>query len=173
MLKDHDTPFSRRYRGSAAFQIRKRKQDQRRKGLYPRFAKGRRPQLCTVARIERLIARNGNRVSPLCTKGQHPAARCIHCPPIFQSARGASQELSRQQVTGALQKALKLIGVDSSLFSGISIRRGGYRQQFTQKCQSQFSFCRVGTGAGSRPGRIRRHSTRLFSSKQPKQCCCK
>ena len=43
MLKDHDTPFSRQDWGSTAFLIRKRKQDQRRIGLYPRIAKGRRP----------------------------------------------------------------------------------------------------------------------------------
>lgn len=152
MLKDHDTAFSRQYRGSAAFRIRKRKQDQRRKGLYPRIAKGRRPQMCTVTRIERLLARNGSMVSPFCTKGQHPAARCIYCPPFFQSARllhGVSRELSRQQVTGAVQRSLKLIGVDSSLFSGISMRRGGISTAIHAKVLEPVLFLQSGHGSGT------------------------
>jgi hypothetical protein len=54
-LKDYDVSYSRRYRGSAALRIRKRKQDRERKGLYPRLFKGTKRSLCIVRRLEAMM----------------------------------------------------------------------------------------------------------------------
>ncbi len=73
-LKDHDTDFSPEYRGCAAFRIRKRKQDTRRRGLYPRVFRGTTPEVCTIRRIETMMTRNGGKLSEKCTKTSNPAA---------------------------------------------------------------------------------------------------
>ena len=117
-IPDFDARF---HRGSAAFRIRKRKQDQLRKALYPRVLPGSRSALCTVVTVLRLKAMTraqGARVSAECTKGAHPAARCRHCPALFVSDRrvdGVHQRLSRRQVPGAVEASLnlKLFGIDS------------------------------------------------------------
>jgi hypothetical protein len=149
-LKNYDLGFSRRYRGSAAIRIRKRKQDRERKGLYPRLLKGTTETLCIVRRLERLMRERGLHVSDKCTKAQRPAARCPHCPPLFASFRevnGRPLPMSRQQVTGAVKRAMGLIKKDTTGFSGISMRRGGISQAVHKRVPEPILFLQSGHGS--------------------------
>ncbi len=98
-LLNFDEVFDRRLRGSAAFRIRKSKQDQLRRRLYPRELPS--SELCTIRRFRAILQARGVRVtvsvSAECTKVAHPAARCRHCPALFASARrveGVRQRMS-------------------------------------------------------------------------------
>ncbi len=143
--------FSRRYKGSAAVRIRKRKQDRRRQGLLPRLMKGSRPSLCIVRRIQDWMDQQGLVVSRHCTKKQRPAARCPHCPPLFPSFRrvaGSWLPMSRQQISGAVKKVLERICKDEAHFSGISMRRGGISQAVHARVPEPILFLQSGHGSG-------------------------
>ncbi len=71
---------------------------------------------------------------------------------------------SRQQVTNAVLDTLKLIGVDTCHYSGISMRRGGISAGLA--CPSLFCSCRVGTDPTVRHGTTCCHVTSTFSSKR-------
>jgi hypothetical protein len=150
-LPGFDATFHPKYHGSAAFRIRKRKQDQLRRGLYPRVLPGSRSDLCTVQRLKAMLQAKGVRVAPDCTKGAHPAARCRHCPALFVSERrvdGVRQHMSRQQISGAVKSSLKLIGIDSPLVSGISMRRGGISAAVHARVPEPVLFLQSGHGSG-------------------------
>jgi hypothetical protein len=56
-------------------------------------------------------------------------------PPFFASFRkegGRCMPISRQQISGAVKKAVNLVQRDSVSFSGISMRRGGSRRRSVQ-----------------------------------------
>ena len=150
-LKDHDTAFSSRFRGCAAFRIRKRKQDTRRRGLYPRMFRGTISRMCTIRRIETMMRRNEGKISEQCTKVANPAARCPYCPPLFCSNRrkdGEYQKLGRSQVTEAVKTAYRLIGLDPCRFSGISMRKGGISTAVHHKVSEPMLFLQSGHGSG-------------------------
>ena len=150
-LEDFDLAYSRRYRGSAAMRTRKRKQDRTRVGLYPRLLKGISRTVCIVRRLRKLMSERGLAVSALCTKGQRPAARCPHCPPLFASFReedGRILPMSRQQISWAVKKSMALIGQDSASFSGISMRRGGISQAVHKRVPEPILFLQSGHGSG-------------------------
>ena len=151
LLVDHDVPYSRRFRGSAAVRIRKRKQDQLRRGLYPRLAKGSTARLCVVRRLQRMMATRSLQVSDACTKAVRPAARCPHCPPLFASFRrsgGSYLPLSRQQISGAVKRAINLVQSDSGSFSGISMRRGCNSQAIQARVPEPILYLQSGHGSG-------------------------
>jgi integrase len=151
LLVDHDVPYSRRFRGSAAVRIRKRKQDQLRRGLYPRLAKGSTARLCVVRRLQRMMATRSLQVSDACTKAVRPAARCPHCPPLFASFRrsgGSYLPLSRQQISGAVKRAINLVQSDSGSFSGISMRRGCISQAIHARVPEPILYLQSGHGSG-------------------------
>ena len=150
-LKNFDLAYSRRYRGSAAMRIRKRKQDRERKGLYPRLLKGSTKTMCIVKRLRNMMTERRLAVSARCTKQERPAARCPHCPPLFASfreERGRPLPMSRQQVTGAVKRAMSLIKKDNTSFSGISMRRGGISQAVHARVPEPILFLQSGHGSG-------------------------
>ena len=150
-LPDHDAAVSSRYVGSAAMRIRRRKQDRRRRGLYPRLMKGSRPEYCVVQRIKDWIRRRGLAVSRDCTKSVRPAARCPHCPPLFPSFRhdnGKWRPMSRQQVSGAVKKVLSRVYSGEAHFSGISMRRGGISQAVHARVPEPILYLQSGHGSG-------------------------
>ena len=150
-LPDHDAAVSSRYVGSAALRIRKRKQDRRRRGLYPRLMKGTRPEYCAVQRIKDWIVSRGLAVSRACTKRERPAARCPHCPPLFPSFRqdnGSWRPMSRQQVSGAVKKMLSQVYPGEAHFSGISMRRGGISQAVHARVPEPILYLQSGHGSG-------------------------
>ena len=150
-LQGYDAQYSRRYKRAAAFRIRKRKQDQLRRGLYPRLLPGSTSELCTIRRVLQLLADDSKEISTSCTKEANPAARCRHCPPLFSSERrveGQRQRMSRQQISGAVKSSLKLIGIDSKRVSGISMRRGGISAAIHARVPEPVLFLQSGHGAG-------------------------
>ena len=150
-LPGYDEQYSRRYKRAAAFRIRKRKQDQLRRGLYPRLLPGSTPRLCTIRRLSKMLRVGTRKLSPQCTKAKAPAARCPHCPPLFASWRlqGSEQKrMSRQQISGAVKSSLKLIGIDSNRVSGISMRRGGISAAIHARVPEPVLFLQSGHGAG-------------------------
>ena len=112
----HDAAWSQIYQGTMALRVYKRKQDQVRKGLYPRIGRA------ITSRLEAYVEELGLEVSDECTKDQSPGARCRVCPPLFPStvAGGVSTKpVSRQQVTKAVTDSLKMLNVDTKHFSGL------------------------------------------------------
>ena len=131
--------------------VRKRKQDRRRLGLYPRLMQGSSPRYCVVQRIKDWIARRGLAISSECTKRRRPAARCPHCPPLFPSFRqdhGRWLPMSRQQISGAVKKVLQRVASGDTHFSGISMRRGGISQAVHARVPEPILFLQSGHGSG-------------------------
>jgi hypothetical protein len=56
--------------------------------------------------------------------------------------------MSRQQITGAVKKAMKLIKPDDATFSGISMRRGGISQAVHARVPEPILFLQSGHGSG-------------------------
>uniref|UniRef100_A0A6T8CYB4 Tyr recombinase domain-containing protein n=1 Tax=Cryptomonas curvata TaxID=233186 RepID=A0A6T8CYB4_9CRYP len=73
----------------------------------------------------------GNGPREGCTKRVEPQSPCLFCPPLFPRtlARSRTFDLSRQptsdEVSAMAVRGLSHVGYDTSLFSGISARRGG------------------------------------------------
>jgi hypothetical protein len=150
-LPNFDLAFHPRYRGSAAFRIRKRKQDQLRRGLYPRLLPGSRTSLCTISRLQQMLRSRGAEVSARCSKAVAPAAKCRHCQALFVSQRvvaGVQQRMSRQQISGAVKSSLRLLGIDSPAVSGMSMRRGGISAAIHARVPEPVLFLQSGHGAG-------------------------
>jgi len=120
-----------RFRGGAAVNVKVRKNDQFRQGHQPRLGVARNPDWDVIAHLRTLWRDAGLAVHPSCQKRLLPERRCPVCPPMFpRSARDgfgfvthpppSSSDLSRMIVDG-----LRQVGFDTSLFSGISARKGG------------------------------------------------
>ena len=154
LLWDLDAAFSVEYMGTTAIRIYRRKQDTGRKGHYPRIGCASRAEWDIVSRLKRHAERQGLAVSPECEKEDKPGARCRHCPPLFfierRRAKGGplvQEMVSRQMVTNAVKKSLELIGVDSRLYSGISMRRGGISAALTAKVPAPVLYLQSGHGS--------------------------
>jgi hypothetical protein len=131
-LFNFDMQSGSEYDGTLALRVRKRKNDQVRKGHHPRFGRSVNPDLDIVFQLGEYMRLGGLRVSAGCRKAQAPAALCPACPPLFPKSRqhGGKTILSSspcypQLVGDAIKSALRLAGVDTSHFSGISARKGG------------------------------------------------
>lgn len=132
-LWELDKLFHDQYEGTTAVHVYRRKQDTGRRGLWPRIGRSRRAEWDIVSRLQKHAEKYCLEVSPLCTKGKFPGAQCRHCGNFFfreQKIRKGEDsakrvQMSRQQVTNGVKASLQLIGVDTTHFSGLSMRRGG------------------------------------------------
>lgn len=75
-------------------------------------------------------------------------------PPFFFTTGGKAvggvrprKQLSRQQVTNSVKPSLQLIGVDTTHFSGLSMRRGGISAALTAKVQAPVLYLQSGHGS--------------------------
>lgn len=148
VLWDYDAAWDPTFSGSAAVRVYRRKQDQRRKGLYPRIGKARFAAFDLVARLRTYAMRQNLSVSHNCTKSSNPGARCRNCPPLFPTVNRI-QEMSRQQITKAVVHSLQMIGTDTSHFSGISMRRGGISAALLAHVPEPILFLQSGHGSGN------------------------
>lgn len=140
----HDAAWSPVYAGTMALLVYKRKQDQVRKGLYPRVGRA------VTNRIQAFAEELQLEVSDECSKDRAPGARCRACPPLFPrafTASGRSKPVSRQQVTKAVINSLKLLDVDTKHFSGISMRRGGISAGLMARVPEPILFLQSGHGS--------------------------
>ena len=141
----HDGAWHPRYANSLAVGIYKRKQDQARKGLYPRVG------AVVASRLRAYTTRMGLAPTEDCTKQRSPGARCRTCPPVFPhttaGARTTTKPVSRQQVTNAVINSLKMLGVDPAHFSGLSMRRGGISAALVARVPEPILFLQSGHGS--------------------------
>lgn len=120
------------YIGTAAINVKSRKNDQIRRGHHPRIGHARSRfhdlvwQLQAYMEDAWLSPRSG------CTKKSAPHARCPLCPPLFPHTMRTVNGLhfSRSHPTPStfsswIVEALGYVGVDTSAFSGVCARRGG------------------------------------------------
>ena len=158
ILWDFDATFHVMYRGTAAIRIYRRTQDTGRKGHYPRLGKASNIEWDLVLRLRSYAERHSLLVSERCSKGADPGAWCRHCPPFFFAERVESrggpkvrEQLSRQMASAAVtvKKSLQLIGVDTTHFSGMSMRRGrrgGISADLTARVPAPVLYLQSGHG---------------------------
>lgn len=117
--------------GGAAFNIAFRKNDQQRKGHQPRVGVPKDPRFDVLAQLAEVIRLLQTTPRPGCTKHADPSVPCPACPPLFprRHKKGQEFDLSRQatstEMSAMIVRGLGHVGFDTSLFSGISARKGG------------------------------------------------
>jgi hypothetical protein len=119
----------RKFRGGAAINVKVRKNDQFRQGHQPRVGTPESPEHDIIASLQDLWAEIGIGVHSGCAKRRFPAQRCPVCPPMFPKSSGDGFNTSRaptsSEVSRMIVRGLSHVGFDTSLFSGISARKGG------------------------------------------------
>jgi hypothetical protein len=119
------------FAGGAALNVKVQKNDQFRQGHQPRMGVAKDSRLDAVQQLRAVIRLLSLQPRPGCTKRAEPGAHCPVCPPLFPrwSTRAGAFDLSRQpspeDVSASIVRGLAHVGFDTSLFSGISARRGG------------------------------------------------
>ncbi len=94
----------------------------------------------------RLLAyteRAGLQVDEACTKGRSLGARCRSCMPLFPKITNGVVTptlISRQQVTNAVLQTLASISVDTTSYSGISMRQGGISPGLAERVPEPILF---------------------------------
>ena len=159
LLWDFDAAYHSELRGGMAVRIYKRKQDTGRFGLYPRIPPG-----LFVEKFRLFIASLGTRTMNRCTKQRNPGGRCPFCDPVFPHAmankstaagrrlgdgsptRAPLTPASRQQISGAVKVAMECLGVDTTFYSGLSMRRGGITAAVQARVPEPVLFRQSGHG---------------------------
>ena len=119
------------FTGGAAFDVKVRKNDQFRFGHQARVGVARDPRLDILAQLREIIRLLDSGPRPGCTKNAERGVPCAVCPPLFprRIKRGQEFDFSRPASSGEMSamisRGLGHVGFDTSLFSGISARRGG------------------------------------------------
>ena len=139
------------YLGTLALNVRKRKQDQIRRGHHPRCGRSLDPRLDIVFRLQRFLTLANLHVLPGCTKRRMPAAICPVCPPLFpKTTRGGTQITTsaspRDTVTKAIRRCLTAVRADTTHFSGISARKGGLTTAIEAGVPEHILFMQSGHG---------------------------
>ena len=140
---DHDAAWHPRYANTLAVGVYKRKQDQVRKGLYPRAGEA------VATRLRIFTERLGLEVRAECTKRRSPGARCRLCPPVFLRAVASGPQgepISRQQAAQSVTNSLRLLGVDPTHYGGRSMRRGGISAALAARVPEPILFLQSGHG---------------------------
>ena len=111
-----------------------RKQDQERKGHQMRFGKSADPALDINHQLGLFMDLAGTRPSPACAGDHLRGKRCLVCAPLFPKfAKGPGNSWvlhpdpapSPACVSAMVVSALRMIGVDTTSFSGVCCRMGG------------------------------------------------
>ena len=121
-----------KYLGTAAINVKTRKNDQLRKGHYPRIGRPHSKFHDLVHQLRCFTEEAGLAPSPNCTKQASPHAHCSACPPLFPLSvhngsgfRFINQHPSPNTFSSWILAALCCVGIDTTTFSGVSARRGG------------------------------------------------
>ena len=156
-----DAAYHESLEDGLGIRIYQRKQDTGRFGLYIRV-----PDSELTALLKRFIADMGLQIDQgRCTKTRNPGARCKFCDPLFPKvacgrkgtvrifplplgpgAGGPLKPMSRQQVSSAVKVAMALLGVDTRLYSGVSMRRGGITAAVQANVPESILFLQSGHG---------------------------
>ena len=120
-----------RWKGTAALNVRLRKNDQERRGHWPRMGRSQDPDLDVVYQMRSWMRKAGLIVMPGCTQSTDPQAHCPVCPPLFPLSvhRSTSKFITNRQpspsaFSAMVVRGLKSVGMDTKFFSGKSARMG-------------------------------------------------
>ena len=111
-----------------------RKNDQERKGHWMRFGKSSDPDLDINFQLGLFMDLAGTRPSPACEAVRNRGKRCRFCSPLFPKLKRLPDgswsvdndpRPSAAAISAMVISALRLIGVDSTSYSGASCRMGG------------------------------------------------
>jgi integrase len=118
-----------------AVRVKKRKNDQKRAGLWPRVGRASCPRYDIISLCLTWLARSGLHVRESCEKARHPRSACRTCGRLFTRLMGCGTCIfpvghkmhgaSPNTIQDAVSTRLELAGFPASEFSGISMRRGG------------------------------------------------
>lgn len=120
------------FEGTAAVNVKSRKNDQLRKGHYPRIGRSYSRFHDLVHQLRCFMDEAGTAPRRGCIKRARPHAHCPVCPPLFPcTARQGYVSIFTDQhptpdtFSSWITSALGYVGLDTSVFSGVSARRGG------------------------------------------------
>ena len=120
------------YSGTAAINIKSRKNDQARRGHHPRLGRPRSRLHDLVHQLRHFMEHAQLSPRPGCVKRVNPHARCPLCPPLFPRTTRVGGRLlftfehpSPSVFSSWIVEALGYVGVDTSAFTGVCARRGG------------------------------------------------
>ena len=120
------------YAGTAAVNIKSRKNDQVRRGHHPRIGRTSCELHDLVHQLRHFMAKAGLAPRRGCAKRANPHARCPICPPMFpRTTQIGGRTLftfthpSPSLFSSWIVEALGYVGVDSAAFTGVCARRGG------------------------------------------------
>jgi hypothetical protein len=121
--------------GTLALDILRRKNDQTKHGLRPRAEKAVNPELCILAIVAEYQKRAGIKVSPNCTKKKWPRSPCLECGKFFRKTTAWGKRvrdsddpkhpIDRSVTSSVVRRLLARIHIDASVFTPVSMRRGG------------------------------------------------
>ena len=122
------------YKGCSTITTLYRKNDQERKGHWMRFGKSLDPELDINHQLGLLMDLLGTRPGTACTAASRPGRRCTACPPLFPKLTRATGDVwalhsdpvpTPALISGMVIAALRMIGVNTTAFSGVCCRMGG------------------------------------------------
>ena len=121
--------------GVLAIRVKKRKNDQRRAGLWPRCGRAATPRHDIQLLLRLWLSLAGLSVTPGCEKERYPRSACRACGRLFTRVQGSSgaiypvghrlHGITKATVTDAVNACMRRIGIDVDAYSSVSMRRGG------------------------------------------------
>jgi integrase len=121
--------------GTLAVRVKKRKNDQKRAGLWPRIGHASDPRFDVIHLLRSWLQRARLQVHDHCEKSLHPRSACRVCGRLFSRIVGCGTKLfpfghrlhgiNHNTVRDAVATTLDSAGFPSHEFSGVSMRRGG------------------------------------------------
>jgi len=121
--------------GVLAVRVKRRKNDQKRAGLWPRIAHAAKPEFDVVALLRVWLSRARLEVATNCEKSHHPRSPCRSCGRLFSRIMGCGEKIfpighhmhgaTANTVRDAVRSSLERANYNVEEFSGISMRRGG------------------------------------------------
>ena len=121
--------------GVLAVRVKKRKNDQKRAGLWPRLAHATNPAFDIIVLLRTWLSRAGLDVSTTCEKTRHPRSQCRSCGRLFSRIMGCGAQVfpvghrmhgaTANTVRDAVHSTLERADYNTQEFSSISMRRGG------------------------------------------------
>ena len=142
------------YKGTAAFNIKKKKNDSGRRGQLAAVGKSKNPDLDLVQQLKHWIFSMGLSPHPLCQKRSYPSRHCSFCPPLFpvlqkgarNSILATFQHCSPQQISDGVKSVCTHFGANPAYFSGISTRKGGITIAIEAGVPEEILFLQSGHG---------------------------
>jgi hypothetical protein len=165
-LFSHDAP------GTLTIRVKVRKNDSGRNGLWPRCGSAANPTHDIPTLLRTWLNRAGLRTHPSCTKARYPRSTCIACGRLFSRLQGNGQSafppghpwhgVTHATVADAIRSALGRAGVDTTGYSGISMRSGGLTTALAADIPKDLFTLQSGHTSDAWKHYVRGHSSMLL-----------